>query len=64
MKMVLKIVEADTIISAFGMKPLTDIADIIDSKYHNKTRKIGDLYKIGKIGNAIREGYYAGSSID
>ena len=59
-----KIVEADTIISAFGMKPLTDIADIIDSKYHNKTRKIGDLYKIGKIGNAIREGYYAGSSID
>lgn len=59
-----KIVKADTIISAFGMKQLTDIADIIDSKYHNKTRKIGDLYKIGKIGNAIREGYYAGSSID
>ena len=46
------------------MKPLSDIADIIDQKYHNKTRKIGDLYKIGKIGNAIREGYYAASAID
>ena len=59
-----QVVSADTVITAFGMKPLSDIADIIDQKYHNKTRKIGDLYKIGKIGNAIREGYYAASAID
>ena len=58
-----KILPADTIISSFGMKPLTDVADRISAKYHNKTRKVGDLYKIGKIGDAIRQGYYAGSSI-
>lgn len=59
-----QIVKADTIVTAFGMKPVSDVADKIDAKYHNKTRKIGDLYKLGKIGNAIREGYYAASSID
>lgn len=59
-----QILPADTIISAFGMKQLTDIADIIDAKYHTKTRKIGDLYKLGKIGTAIREGYYAASAIE
>ena len=58
-----KLIPADTIISAFGMKALTDVADKISAKYHTKTRKVGDLYKIGKIGDAIREGYYAGSSI-
>lgn len=59
-----KILRADTIISAFGMRPVTDIADKIDAKYHLKTRKVGDLFKLGKIGDAIREGYYAGSTIE
>ena len=58
-----KFLPADTIISSFGMKPLTEVADKISAKYHNKTRKVGDLYKLGKIGDAIRQGYYAGSSI-
>lgn len=57
------VVPADTVVTAFGMRQLTDIADKIDAKYHNKTRKIGDLYKLGKIGNAVREGFYAASSI-
>ncbi len=59
-----KILPADTIISAFGMRPVNDIADKIDAKYHTKTRKVGDLFKLGKIGDAVREGYYAGSSIE
>ncbi len=58
------VLPADTIISAFGMRPVTDLADKIDGLYHTKTRKIGDLYKLGKIGDAVREGYYAASSID
>ena len=58
------VIKADTVVTAFGMKPLNDVADIIDAKYHNKTRMIGDVYKLGKIGTAIREGYYAGSSIE
>lgn len=59
-----KVVAADTVITAFGMRPVTEVADIIDAKYHTKTRKIGDVFKLGKIGTAIREGYYAGSSIE
>lgn len=58
------VIPADTVVTAFGMKKLTDVADKIDAKYHTKTRKIGDLYALGKIGNAVREGYYAASSID
>lgn len=58
------VIPADTVVTAFGMKQLTDVAEKIDAKYHNKTRKIGDLYKLGKIGNAVREGYYAASAIE
>ncbi len=57
-------IPADTVISAFGMRPLTDVADKIDAQYHNKTRKIGDVFKLGKIGTAVREGYYAASAIE
>ncbi len=59
-----KTIPADTVISAFGMRPDRSIADIIDSKYHNKVRKIGDVFKLGKIGDAVREGYFAGSTIE
>lgn len=59
-----QVLAADTIITAFGMKKLSDVADKIDAKYHNKTRMIGDTYAIGKIGTAVREGYYAASAID
>lgn len=59
-----KVIPADTVVTAFGMRQVTDAADRIDSKYHTKVRKIGDLFKLGKIGTAVREGYYAGSSIE
>ncbi|MDP4183447.1 MAG: NADH:flavin oxidoreductase, partial [Bacillota bacterium] len=57
-------IEGDTVVSAFGMKPNNDAARKIDSKYHNKTRVIGDCDKVGKVGGAVREGFYAGVSIE
>ena len=55
---------ADTVISAFGMRPNTVLADSLKEKYPMKTRAIGDCYKLGKIGEAVREGFYAASSLD
>jgi thioredoxin reductase len=57
-------IEGDTVVSAFGMKPDDVIARKIDSKYHKKTRIIGDCDKVGKVGGAVREGFYAGVSIE
>lgn len=57
-------IEGDTVVSAFGMKPNDTIARKIASKYHNKTRIIGDCDKVGKVGGAVREGFYAGLSIE
>ncbi len=54
---------ADTVISAFGMKPDMTLVDKIDAKYHLKTRKAGDSNKLGKIGDAIHAGFYAALSI-
>lgn len=59
-----KHLEADTIISAFGMRPNTKLADQLKEKYPMKTRVIGDCYKLGKIGEAVREGFFAASSLD
>jgi hypothetical protein len=57
-------IEGDTVVSAFGMKPDDTVARKIDSKYHTKTRIIGDCDKVGKVGGAVREGFYAGVSIE
>ncbi|MBO1304703.1 FAD-dependent oxidoreductase [Enterococcus sp. 669A] len=54
---------ADTVINAFGMKPVLTTVDGIKEKYHTKTRVVGDSSKIGKIGDAIRDGFYAGSAV-
>lgn len=59
-----KHLDADTVISAFGMRPNTVLADSLKEKYPMKTRAIGDCYKLGKIGEAVREGFYAASSLD
>lgn len=56
-------IEGDTVISAFGMKPKDNIARKIDSVYHTKARIIGDCDKVGKVGGAVREGFYAGVSV-
>ncbi len=55
--------EADTIISAFGMKIDQTVVNAIKAKYHIKTRVIGDSNKLGKIGEAVRDGFYAAMSL-
>jgi 2-enoate reductase len=57
-------IEGDTVVAALGMKPNNSIAEKIASKYHLKTRVIGDCIQVGKVGNAIREGFYAGRYIE
>lgn len=57
-------IEGDTIIAAFGMVPNLALVKAIDEKYHTKTRIIGDCNHVGKVGNAIREGFYAGLTIE
>lgn len=54
---------ADTVINAFGMRPVLDTVEGVKAKYHTKTRVVGDSSKIGKIGDAVREGFYAGSTV-
>ncbi|HZJ57643.1 MAG: FAD-dependent oxidoreductase [Clostridiales bacterium] len=56
-------IEGDTMVAAFGMKPNNCVSEKIYSEYHIKTRIIGDCQKVGRVGNAIREGFYAGRYI-
>ena len=56
-------IPGDTMVAAFGMKPNNRVSEKIYSKYHIKTRVIGDCQKVGRVGNAIREGFYAGRYI-
>lgn len=57
-------INADTVVTAFGMRPNIELLEKIKENYHTKTRAIGDCNKLGKIGDAIREGFYAASSLD
>jgi len=57
-------IEGDTVVAALGMKPNNAISEKIAAKYHIKTRVIGDCKHVGKVGNAIREGFYAGRYIE
>jgi NADPH-dependent 2,4-dienoyl-CoA reductase/sulfur reductase-like enzyme len=57
-------IEADTVVSSFGMIPNDTIVRDIDKKYHTKTRIIGDCNKVAKVGGAVREGFYAGLAIE
>ncbi len=56
-------IKADTVVAAFGMRPVRDVAEKIRDKYPTKTRIVGDSMRLGKIGDAVREGFYAGSSL-
>jgi 2,4-dienoyl-CoA reductase-like NADH-dependent reductase (Old Yellow Enzyme family)/thioredoxin reductase len=58
------LIEADTIIHAFGMKPNTALVDVIKDKYRSKTNQIGDSVGIGKVGEAIRSGFFAALAIE
>ncbi len=57
------IVKADNIITAFGQRPNSTIAEAIGDKYPMKTTLIGDCQKTSKAGAAIREGYYAAMAL-
>ncbi|WP_253295834.1 NAD(P)/FAD-dependent oxidoreductase [Enterococcus raffinosus] len=54
-----QVLAADTIITAFGQKSNSKVAEAIWEKYSIKTTLIGDCQKVDKAGNAIREGFYA-----
>ena len=45
------------------MKPNRELAEEIRNTYPTKTRIVGDSEKIGKVANAIRDGFYAGMSL-
>ena len=57
------VLEADNIITAFGQRPNSQIAEEIGDKYPMKTTLIGDCQKTSKAGAAIREGYYAAMAL-
>ncbi len=52
------LIEGTTVVSAFGMKANTAIAQAIDDKYHDKVTLIGDCDKVGKFGGAVHSGMY------
>jgi hypothetical protein len=55
--------EADTVINAFGMRKNSVVAEQIKARYGFKTSLIGDCVKIGKVGTAVRSGFYAASAM-
>ncbi|MCM8709590.1 NAD(P)/FAD-dependent oxidoreductase [Clostridium sp. SYSU_GA19001] len=57
-------IKGDTMVAAFGMKPNTDSAAAIRDRFVLKTRMIGDCTNVGKVGNAIRAGFFAADSIE
>src|SRR5699024_11042608 len=46
-------IEGDIVVAAFGMTPNNSLAQKINSKYHTKTRMIGDCQAVGSVGNAV-----------
>lgn len=58
-----KTIEADTIISAFGMRPNSDVANRICNKYNSIVSVVGDCQKIRAIEGAVRGGFFAGWAI-
>lgn len=59
-----ELIEADCVINALGMRPKMDMVNAVKEKYHVKTIAMGDSVKMGKIGTAVRSGFYAAMSID
>lgn len=58
-----KLIEADTVISAFGMRPTSDIVSRLCAKYQSKVIPVGDCTKIQAIEGAVRGGFFAGWSV-
>lgn len=57
------VIPADAVITAFGQRPNSSIAEEIAEKYPLKTTLIGDCQKVSKAGSAIREGFYAAMAL-
>jgi 2,4-dienoyl-CoA reductase-like NADH-dependent reductase (Old Yellow Enzyme family)/thioredoxin reductase len=57
-------IAGDTIIHAFGMRPNKTLADAIYTKYPKKTKVVGDSNHLGKIGNAVSDGFNVASTLD
>lgn len=57
-------INGDTIVTAFGMKADNKLGKKLKEKYPLKTNIIGDSEEVDKVGNAIRSGFYAATSID
>ncbi|MCG1012059.1 FAD-dependent oxidoreductase [Tepidanaerobacter sp. GT38] len=57
-------IPADTVIIAFGQTNKNDFVDEVVAKYYMKTTVVGDAEKVGKVGNAIRTGFYAAMAIE
>lgn len=57
------VIQADTVITAFGQKPNGVVSDAIAEKYPQKTTLIGDCQGVSKAGKAIREGFYAAMAL-
>ena len=55
--------EADTVINALGMKANSEVRESIFDKYAPITAPIGDCKKVGQIGEAVREGFFAAYAI-
>ena len=59
-----QVLAADTVISAFGLRKLSAYAEAVRARFGWRTRVIGDCDKVGRIGTAVRGGYFAGTTID
>ncbi|MBQ6479638.1 MAG: FAD-dependent oxidoreductase [Anaerolineaceae bacterium] len=55
-----ELIEADTVVSAFGLAPNRELTDQLKKKYNKKTIFVGDCVEVAKSGKAIRSGFYAG----
>lgn len=58
------LIPADTVITAFGTKPDNSLGTELLKKCATKTRMVGDCDKTGKVGAAVRAGFFAGYAID
>lgn len=59
----IKQIEADMSIAAFGMRPDSEKARKIIEKYSTAAIAIGDCNKLGQVNGAVRNGFFAGWSI-
>ena len=58
-----ELIEADTVVSAFGMASNRDLTDMLKQRYNKKTICVGDCVEVAKSGKAIRSGFYAGMQV-